>query len=165
MPNKKPSDSSLPGQPIEPGDEEPGRIPLTDPPTDPTKRSRSPVEPIGPVLADDIHTYTVMLERPTSEELADYDRAEKYRLLKGMSVESAEALRTWIDENGLSGDVQKIGNPTTFSVLFVTGTERLGEELANAPGVQSVVPSEEFKVDLPAPVDRFSEEELNDDIE
>jgi len=93
--------------------------------------------------------FRVVLERPSSQELAQYSRSEKYKILWENNARLREQLLVWIKEHGLSAEVSQIGEPTAFNTLFVVSTPRAAEQMVQAPGVLSVSGSQEFKVDLP----------------
>lgn len=113
----------------------------------------SPVDPVEAPHSDEEVTFMVTLERPPANELVDYNVAEKYQLLKDLSEDALRSLRAWIEKQGLADQVVRIGPPTTFSVLFITGSPKLGKELTKAPRVIDVVPTEDFRVDLPTPAE------------
>jgi hypothetical protein len=112
------------------------------------EQEKKPVEPIQPDQPLGMVKVAVKLERPASEELTQHDRAEKYRILRSNTVDRRKELIAWIDEQGLSEEVSRVGDATVFNMLFVVCTPRVAEELTRAPGVISVSPSEDFKVDL-----------------
>jgi hypothetical protein len=92
--------------------------------------------------------FTVRLSRPSPEELAGYNRAEKYKLLKANSVKHRDEIQTWIKDRGLSDEVFKIDEPTAFDMLFITCTPRVARYLKDADGVIDVSVSPEFSVAL-----------------
>jgi hypothetical protein len=96
----------------------------------------------------DMMSVMVTLERPSSQQLTSYDRREKYALLKQNAAKIREELVEWIADRGLSEEVGRVGKPNAFNALFVTCTPRAAELLEQAPGVVSVIPTGEFKVDL-----------------
>ena len=96
----------------------------------------------------------VTIKRPLPEELAQYNRAEKYKVLRENTAKLREKLITFLDERGLSDEVSHIGEPTAFNMLFVVCTPRVAEQLSRAPGVVNVSQSKEFDVDLPGPTDK-----------
>jgi hypothetical protein len=112
------------------------------------EKQQKPVEPIQPDQPLEMVKVAVMLERPSSEELVQHDRAKKYQILRANTADLRGGLIAWIEEQGLSGEVSRIGEATVFNVLFVVCTPRVAEELARAPGVVSVSPGEDFRVDL-----------------
>jgi len=112
------------------------------------EQEKEPVEPIQPDQPLEMVKVAVVVERLSSEELAQHSRAEKYRILRDNTAELRRALIAWIEEQGLSEEVSRIGEATVFNMLFVVCTPRVAEELARAPGVVSVSPSEDFRVDL-----------------
>jgi hypothetical protein len=112
------------------------------------EQEQKPVEPIQPDRPLEMIKVAVMLERPSSEELAQHDRGEKYQILRSNTAELRGGLVAWIEEQGLSEEVSRIGEATVFNMLFVVCTPRVAEELTRAPGVVSVSPSEDFRVDL-----------------
>jgi hypothetical protein len=69
-------------------------------------------------------------------------------MLRSNTGDRRKELIAWIEERGLSGEVSRIGEATVFNMLFVVCTPRVAEELTRAPGVVSVSPSEDFRVDL-----------------
>ncbi|MBN1656993.1 MAG: hypothetical protein JXA93_01260 [Anaerolineae bacterium] len=88
------------------------------------------------------------LERPSHDELRRYNRREKYRALKSSARGIRDELIRWIDEQGLSGDVAQVGEPTAFNTLFVTSTRQAAELLVEAPGVVGVAPTGDLPVEL-----------------
>lgn len=91
---------------------------------------------------------TVVFERPSSEELAHYNRAEKRNILQENTARLRERIISWIKDQGLEGEIAQTGEPTAFNVLFVICTPKAAEQLVNAPGVISVSTGNEFEVDL-----------------
>jgi hypothetical protein len=99
-------------------------------------------------IRSDMVTVMLTLERPSSEELRDYGRGEKYSVLKSNASEIRSQLLEWMRERGMDEDVARVGEPTVFNTLFVTSTKVVAKELRHAPGVAKVQPAEEFRVDL-----------------
>lgn len=93
-------------------------------------------------------TFMLTLERPSPEQLTDYGRAQRYAALKSSARAIREQLMAWLQEQGLSEEVARVGEPTVFNTLFVTSTRGVARELSHAPGVIDVKPAEEFRVDL-----------------
>lgn len=112
------------------------------------EKQQKPVEPIQPDRPLEMIKVAVMLERPSSDELVQHDRAAKYQLLRSNTAELRGRLIAWIEEQGLSEEVSRVGEATVFNMLFVVCTPRVAEELTRAPGVVRVSPSEDFRVDL-----------------
>ncbi len=108
-----------------------------------------PVEPIKPDRPADMSQFLVVLERPSSKELAQHSRSEKYKILWENTARRREQLLVWIKEQGLSAEVSQVGELTALNMLFVVSTPRAAELMIQAPGVLSVSSSKEFKVDLP----------------
>ncbi len=108
----------------------------------------TPVEPIQPGRSSGMIKVMVTLERPSSQELAEYNRDRKYQVLRSNSVEFKEGLVHWIEEQGLSHEVAEIGDATAFNVLFVVCTPQVAERLVQAPGVVRVSLVGDFRVDL-----------------
>lgn len=96
-------------------------------------------------------TLAVQLERPSPKALGQYDRAQKYRILRDNTSQARDKLIAWIEDQGLSDEVYRIGDPTAFNLLFIDTTARVAERLTKAPGVVGVSASEEIEVDLPKP--------------
>jgi hypothetical protein len=115
---------------------------------------RIPGEPIQPDWPSNMIEVAVTLERPASEELAHYNRAEKYKILRENTAKHREKLVAWVTEQGLSEGVAQIGEPTTFNMLSVVCTPDVAEQLTQAPGVVGVARSRGFQVDLPRPTDK-----------
>ena len=92
--------------------------------------------------------FSVRFSRPSPEELAGYNRAEKYKLLKANSVRHRDEIQAWIKDRGLSDEVFKIEEPTAFDLLFITCTPKVARYLRNADGVISVSRNPEFSVEL-----------------
>jgi len=93
--------------------------------------------------------FMVVLERPSSKELAQHSRSEKYKILWENTARRREQLLVWIKEQGLSAEVSQVGELTALNMLFVVSTPRAAEQMVQAPGVLSVSSSKEFKVELP----------------
>lgn len=96
----------------------------------------------------DMVTVMLTLERPSSEELSEHGRADKYAALKSNASQIRSQLLEWIREHGMDEEVARVGEPTVFNTLFVTSSRVVAEELSHAPGVVQVQPAEEFRVDL-----------------
>ena len=107
-----------------------------------------------PNRSPDMITVMVIVKRPSSEEIAKYNRAEKYQVLLENTAQHRERLIAFLEEQGLSQEVSHIGEPTMFNVLFIVCTPRVAEQLTRVPGVVSVSQSKEFKVDVPRPIDK-----------
>lgn len=110
-----------------------------------------PTEPIRPGIPLDMVSVAVVVDRPSSEDLAGHSRAEKYLALRKNASGVRDRLIDWISEQGLAAEVYQVGQPTAFNLLFVVATPGVAERLAQAPGVISVTPSQDFGVDLPHP--------------
>jgi hypothetical protein len=102
--------------------------------------------------ADEMVRVAVTLQRPSSSELRDLSRAEKYRVLRENSDRIRTRLIDWLNERGMAGEVSKIGEPTMFNTLFIVATQRVAEQLRRAPGVVDVGPEALVAVDIPRPV-------------
>ena len=83
----------------------------------------------------------VTVERPSSEDLAQYNRREKYQILQKNAEKQQTQLHDWIDEHGYRSEVVQIGDSNAFNVLFVECTRRVAEQLSKAPGVVSASPA------------------------
>ena len=103
---------------------------------------------IPSVLPRDMAAFTVRVSRPSSKELAEYNRAEKFKLLKANSAKHRDEIQTWIQDKGLSDEVFKIEEPTVFNMLFITCTPRVAQSLKDADGVLDVSRNFEFSVKL-----------------
>ena len=95
--------------------------------------------------------FMVRVNRPSPEDLAGIDRAEKYKLLKANSAKRKNEIKAWIREHGLDAEVFKIEEPTVFNMLFITCTPKVAEQLERADAVVSVSRSPEFSVGLTKP--------------
>jgi len=111
---------------------------------------KTPVEPIQPGRSSDMVKVMVTLERPSSQELAGYNREMKYQVLRNNSIEFKEGLVHWIEDQGLSHEVAEVGDVTAFNVLFIVCTPHVAQRLVQAPGVVSVSLTSDFRVDLHA---------------
>lgn len=114
------------------------------------KNAETPIEPVQPDRSPAMVKVMVTLERPSSQQLAGYNRDTKYQVLRNNSVECKEGLIHWIEEQGLSHEVAEIGDATAFNVLFLVCTPRVAERLLQAPGVVNVSLAGDFWVDLRA---------------
>ena len=111
----------------------------------PNKKSR---RQIHPGYERDMVTFMLTLERPPAEQLRHQDRGQKYSYLKQSAYEIRQRLVEWIDENGLTKDVERVSEPTVFNTLFITSTTRAAVQLSKAPGVVDVAPTGDVGVDL-----------------
>jgi hypothetical protein len=91
------------------------------------------------------------LQRPPAGDLAHLSRVEKHRVLRENSSRLRSALIRWLDEAGMAGEVERVGEPTVFNTLFVVATPRVADELRRAPGVTSVHADGAVPVDIPRP--------------
>jgi hypothetical protein len=112
------------------------------------KNMEIPVEPVQPDRSPAMVKVMVTLERPSSQELAGYDRNTKYQILRNNNIEFKEGLVHWIEEQGLSHEVAEIGDATAFNVLFLVCTPHVAERLLQAPGVVNVSLAGDFRIDL-----------------
>ena len=76
-----------------------------------------PVEPMQADRFSDMIKIAVVLERPSAEELAQYNRAEKYKVLQENTAKLRKQIIAWIEKQGLSEEVSQIGEPTAFNIL------------------------------------------------
>jgi hypothetical protein len=106
-------------------------------------------EPYSP---NDMVKVALTLERPSSAELAHLSRVEKHRVLRENGARLRSAIIRWLDECGMAGEVQRVGEPTMFNTLFVVATSRVAEQLDRAPGVLAVHADAAVPVDIPRPV-------------
>jgi hypothetical protein len=107
----------------------------------------------------------VTLARPDPKELAGYDRARKFQLLQDHAMKCRAALVAWLREQDLANQVSKVGEPTAFNMLFIIATPTVAKRLTEAPGVLSVSPTEEYKIDLPKPAQKRSTIDLDNSEE
>ena len=105
-------------------------------------------ELIHSVPPSNMAEFLVRVNRPSSEDLAGVDRAEKYKLLKANSVKRENEIKMWIKKHGLDAEVFKIEEPTVFNMLFITCTPRVAKQLEHADAVVSVSRSPVFSVGL-----------------
>jgi hypothetical protein len=118
---------------------------------------KTPVEPIRPGYPPDMLSVMVTLERLPSEQLASFNRKQKYTRLRSYASGLREKLVEWIEQEGLAEQVAQVGEPTVFNALFVTCTPGVAERLVQAPGVVRVAPTGDLRVDLlPRPVTKGS---------
>lgn len=78
------------------------------------------------------------LERPSSESLNGMNRGEKVKVLSSNSEQLRTELLKWLDEQGLSNEVDEVGEATIFNTLFVKITSHAAEMICKAPGVTEV---------------------------
>jgi hypothetical protein len=148
MEEQKPIEVIQPGQTDQHAEQDHPQSEDDQHPEQEQEREKGPVEPIQPDQSLEMVKVALVLERPSSKELAQHNRAEKYQILRTNTAELRRGLIAWIEEQGLSEEVSRIGEATVFNMLFVVCTPRVAEELTRAPGVVSVSPSEDFRVDL-----------------
>lgn len=80
-------------------------------------------------------TVLLTLEHPRPELLNGLDRGERYRRLMAHAWEQRHRLERWVEEQGLCGEVQRIGEPNSFHLLFVHCTFYAAHSFAQAPAV------------------------------
>lgn len=85
----------------------------------------------------------VTIDRPTPDRLAGCDRKEKFDILLENAQRKRTQLMQWIQEHNLSGEVARIGAPTSFNLLFVQCTPYAAAQLAHAPGVVDIALEQE----------------------
>ena len=90
--------------------------------------------------------YAVTVVRPPADELALLGRKQKYVVLKENTTRRKNDIVSWLKSQGLNDEVESIGSPTAFDVIFVTCSVEVANDLEKAPGVLKVEPSEVFKV-------------------
>lgn len=95
--------------------------------------------------------FMVRINRPSPEDLAGIDRAEKYELLKANSVKRMDEIKAWIEEQELDTEVFTIKEPTVFNVLFIICTPKVAKQLEHSKAVVSISRSPEFSVGLAKP--------------
>ena len=83
------------------------------------------------------------IDRPTPERLAGCDRKEKFDILLENAQRKRAQLMQWIQEHNLTGEVARIGAPTSFNLLFVQCTPYAAAQLAHAPGVVDIALDQE----------------------
>ena len=88
----------------------------------------------------------VAIDRPASEVLARYDRRQKLQILEENAQQHRKELVQWINEQGMTAEVAKIGAPTSLNVLFVQCTPHVAQELERAPGVMNVTLAEDYAI-------------------
>ena len=88
----------------------------------------------------------VTVERPPAEELAAYNRGDKYKQLLASNGQHRAELIDWIADHDLSDQVTQVGEATAFNVLFVEGTPEAAQSLSHAPGVVSVDVTGDFQM-------------------
>lgn len=93
--------------------------------------------------------FTLILQRPAEDELAEQDKRGKYTELTDHNATLIDRFRLWLEEHGLTEDVKDISEPTAFSMVFVTTNKEVAQRLKEAPGVLSVAVEPEFEVNLP----------------
>lgn len=90
----------------------------------------------------------VQVARPAPEALEGAKRGEKYEALRENSLRQRERLVHWLEDEGLEDEVDRVGPPTAFDLLFVDCTLRVAERLPEAPGVIKVSQVSAFGVSL-----------------
>jgi hypothetical protein len=93
-------------------------------------------------------TVLVSVQRPSAENLKEYNRSEKHKVLTKNAVERREALLNWIKRKGLQSEIKRVGAPTLFNMLTVICTPRVAELLSRAPGVTNVVTTPEAPLNI-----------------
>lgn len=90
----------------------------------------------------------VEMERPPSQDLAGCDRGERYRMLKANAEQHRDQLNSWLEEQGLAGEVDSVSEATAFNLVFVKCTPSVADALAHAPGVVEVLPAADLPMEM-----------------
>lgn len=102
---------------------------------------------LAPLDLSSVHSdwikVVVTLDRPSSEALAHCNRGEKVKILKKNAQCQRRNLVAWIEEHGLARQVAKVGVPTSLSLIFIQCTPHAAQELVYAPGVTSIMLTED----------------------
>jgi hypothetical protein len=77
-------------------------------------------------------------DRPNQDKMS---RSERYRRLRDNAQRHRAELQSWIDSEGLEGEVKDMGDALAFDLLFVTATPQGAAALNRAPGVVAVRPA------------------------
>ena len=72
----------------------------------------------------------VMLRRLSTMTLGPSYRDKAGSLLPDHVAQSTTALRSWIEERNLSGQIVRVEEFSAFDVLFIEGTQTLAQSLA-----------------------------------
>ncbi|RKU36483.1 hypothetical protein C6495_03375 [Candidatus Poribacteria bacterium] len=100
-----------------------------------------------PGTPENMTEYVILINKPSSTELAGQNRAETYAEMQANTARHREAIAEWLEEQGdLSSEVAGILEPTAFPVLFIICTSRVAKELEHAPGVENVALSPQMKL-------------------
>lgn len=89
-------------------------------------------------------TVLVTVKHPSAESLVELDRSERRQVLCSNAKKRYEEIVEWIDEQNVEAEFGRIGSPTLFSTITMVCTPRGARLLANAPGVERVVPAPEL---------------------
>ncbi len=90
----------------------------------------------------------VVFDRLALAEPVELNRSEMLRTKRDYYRTCRQHLVGWIEGQGLSGEVLRIGEPMAFNMLFIDCTPELAEQLVQAPHVVNVFANENFPVDL-----------------
>lgn len=88
----------------------------------------------------------VEVARPSSDELASFDRATRVRKLQENAKHRRADLVRWLTENHLSNQVSHVARSTLFNILFLDATREVAQKLKDAPGVLNVSVLENVEV-------------------
>lgn len=102
----------------------------------------------------------IVVNRPSNEELDSYNRAEKYKILRGNHVHHQQEISSWITVNGYQEMIKIIDQPTAFNILFARLPADLVSSLQEAPGIIEVTQVDDFDVD---PLTKHSENKSTED--
>jgi hypothetical protein len=87
---------------------------------------------------DDQVRFSLLLERPSSEELRHYDRAGRVQRLRENSEARKRELVDWLQQQHVQQSVTRISKPNTMNILFVDAPRTLENLLKRAPGIKNV---------------------------
>ncbi len=86
------------------------------------------------------HRYVVRFEEPSRGRLWDsYSPTRRLQERLRWNEDRIEGMESWLREKGLWDDVQSVARPSAFDVAFLIATSTVAEQLAELPGVVSVI--------------------------
>ncbi len=84
--------------------------------------------------------YIVLLKDDEDANAEAKGRREVYESGLARTAQFQRRLRDWLDEQGVSGQVGAIGEPTAFPMVALTSTPAVAKMIESLPEVASVVP-------------------------
>ena len=95
---------------------------------------------IEPSYPNDFVDVLLVFDQDLPPEGTLQDRGDVHEYLVGQARRSKEQIVTWLTRLHLWDEVRDLGEPNSFSMIPCTCSRRVAALIADAPGVEAVVP-------------------------